>query len=300
MKDIKNGILLKGIGGFYYVETADATYECKARGVFRKQSVTPFVGDKVSIETNEDGTGVITDIFPRKNEFNRPPLSNIDQLIFVVSTCDPAPNFLVLDKLIAIAEYKGIEPVIAITKTDLKCDDKIETIYKNAGFNAFITPMNIPEAANHIKSILTNKISAFIGNSGVGKSSLLNNIDSRLGLKTSDISHKLGRGRHTTRHVELFKLDCGGYVADTPGFSSIDLERYAIILKQDLQYCFREFEPYIDHCKFTSCSHTSEKSCAVCKAVTEHKIETTRHESYVNMYNTAKNIKEWEVQQKLK
>lgn len=296
-KDTK-GLLLKGIGGFYYVETDCGVVECKARGIFRNKALSPLVGDRVLIEKTEDGKGVINEILPRKNQLRRPSVSNLDQLIFVVSICEPYPNTLVLDKLIAIAEYKKIDPIIVITKTDIQSGDSLCDCYTSTGFRTFLVSGNAPETAKPVKQLLEGKVSAFTGNSGVGKSTLLNNIDPQLSLETADISKKLGRGRHTTRQVELYKLDNGGYVADTPGFSAMDMDRYEIILKDDLQYCFREFEPYLGKCQFHGCSHTAEKGCAVLEAVREGKIQKSRHESYVSMYEDAKKLKEWEYSSK--
>ncbi len=292
------GLLLKGIGGFYYVETESGVVECKARGIFRNKDLSPLVGDRVLIERTEEEKGVINEILPRKNQLRRPPIGNLDQLVFVVSICEPSPNTLVLDKLIAIAEYKKIEPIVVVTKTDLQSGEAFRDCYTDAGFRTFTVSASAPETVEPIKELLAGKLSAFTGNSGVGKSTLLNRIAPQLALETADISKKLGRGRHTTRQVELYKLDNGGYVADTPGFSAMDTDRYEIILKDELQYCFREFEPYLGKCQFHGCSHTSEKGCAVLKAVEAEKIRKSRHESYVSMYEDAKKLKEWEYSSK--
>ncbi|MBE6831646.1 MAG: ribosome small subunit-dependent GTPase A [Ruminococcaceae bacterium] len=288
-----NGTIIKGIGGFYYVEAADTLYECKARGVFRKNKVTPFVGDRVTVSLEKDGTGTIEEIFPRKNSLVRPPVANIDQLVIVVSICDPSPSTLIIDKTIAAAEDKGIEPVIVISKSDLKDCQWLNDIYQTTGIPLLTISSATGEGVEEVEKLLKGKISAFTGNSGVGKSSLLNRIDSRFHLQTGEISQKLGRGRHTTRQVEFLKLGENTYVADTPGFSSISVERYDLVKKENLQYCFREFEPYLNQCKFVSCSHTCEKGCAVLKAVEEGTISKSRHESYVAMYNEVKDLKEW-------
>ncbi|WP_243122448.1 ribosome small subunit-dependent GTPase A [Clostridium sp. KNHs216] len=288
-----NGTIIKGIGGFYYVEAADTLYECKARGVFRKNKVTPFVGDRVTVSLEKDGTGTIEEIFPRKNSLVRPPVANIDQLVIVVSICDPSPSTLIIDKTIAAAEDKGIEPVIVISKSDLKDCQWLNDIYQTTGIPLLTISSATGEGVEEVEKLLKGKISAFTGNSGVGKSSLLNRIDSRFHLQTGEISQKLGRGRHTTRQVEFLKLGENTYVADTPGFSSISVERYDLVKKENLQYCFREFEPYLNQCKFVSCSHTCEKGCAVLKAVEEGTISKSRHESYVAMYNEVKELKEW-------
>ena len=288
-----NGTIVKGIGGFYYVEAADMLYECKARGLFRKNKVTPFVGDHVKIALEKDGTGTIEEILPRKNFLVRPPVSNIDQLVIVVSICDPSPSTLIIDKTIAAAEDKGIEPIIVISKTDLKDSEWLNEIYQNTGISLLSISSATGEGIETMKKLLERRISAFTGNSGVGKSSLLNRIDTRFHLQTGEISQKLGRGRHTTRQVEFLKLGEHTYVADTPGFSSISVEQYDLVKKENLQYCFREFAPYLNQCKFVSCSHTCEKGCAVLKAVEEGRISKSRHESYVAMYNEVKDIKEW-------
>lgn len=294
MEDMNEGKIIKGIGGFYYVETADAVFECKARGIFRKEKITPLVGDNVTFTIHENGENTIDKIEPRKNSLIRPPLANLDQLIIVASTCSPSPSTLLIDKMTAIACKKGIEPIIVISKADLSNADELAEIYKTAGFKTFTVSSVKDEGTEEIKSVLAGKVSAFTGNSGVGKSTLLNSLDSRLGLSTGEISEKLGRGRHTTRHCELFKV-CGGYVADTPGFSSLDLERCEIILKDDLPYAFHDFLPYLDDCRFSSCTHQHDKGCAVLQAVENGEIAKSRHESYIAMYEAVKNLKEWEL-----
>ncbi len=286
------GIITKGIGGFYYVEVANATYECKARGVFRKNRITPLVGDTVEISVNENAENTIDLICERKNFLNRPPVSNIDNLIIVVSTVEPRPNFYVIDKLIATAEYKNIEPYIVISKTDLSSFNEIYDVYKKSGIT--VIPVEDESSLVIIKDIMKCKISAFTGNSGVGKTTLLNRLDNTLNLSTGAISDKLGRGRHTTRQAQLFNV-CGGYVIDTPGFSSFDFEKTEIIKKDDLPYCFREFREYLGTCKFTSCAHVNDKGCSICEAVKNGEISEIRHNNYIQMYNQAKEIKEWEL-----
>ena len=286
------GIITKGIGGFYYVEVANATYECKARGLFRKNRITPLVGDTVEISVNENAENTVDVICERKNFLLRPPVSNIDNLIIVVSTVEPKPNFLVIDKLIAMAEYKNIEPVIVVSKTDIGDYNDIVDTYKNSGI-----PLIIIENDNDIervRGLMKSKITAFTGNSGVGKTTLLNKLDSRLNLSTGAISEKLGRGRHTTREAQLFNV-CGGYVIDTPGFSSLDFSKTEIIKKDDLPYCFREFKEFLGSCRFSTCSHTCDKGCKICEAVEKGEISKSRHNSYITLYNQAKEIKEWEL-----
>ncbi len=287
-----HGTIIKGIGGFYYVEAANAVYECKARGVFRKEKITPLVGDKVKITVNENAENTIDEIISRKNSLTRPPVANIDNLIIVASTVEPKPSTLVIDKLTAVAEHKSIEPIIVISKADLSSAEKLYKIYTLAGFKVIPISNETGEGIDAVKSVFKNKISAFTGNSGVGKTSLLNNLDKSLLLKTGEISDKLGRGKHTTRQAELFKV-CGGYIADTPGFSSFELDKTDLILKDELPYCFRDFKPYLDNCRFNSCSHTCDKGCAVLEALKDGKIAESRHNSYVTLYNEVKDIKEW-------
>ena len=243
-----DGKIIKGIGGFYYVQCGSEVYECKAKGIFRKKRITLLVGDNVSISVNENAENTVDEVYERKNSFVRPPVSNIDILAIVVSTCSPNPNYLVIDKLISIAEDKNIEPVLIVTKTDLQSGDNITEIYRSAGFNVFKST-----ETDKIKEFLSGKVTTFTGNSGVGKSTLLNSMDETLKLSTGEISEKLGRGRHTTRHAELYKVD-NCIIADTPGFSSLDLEKCEFVSKENLPFCFREFRPYLNKCRFTSCN----------------------------------------------
>lgn len=289
-----DGLILKGIGGFYYVETSQGIIECKARGIFRKKNNSPLVGDRVKILVPEDGFASIEEICKRKNTLRRPPLANIDTLVIVCSTVDPVPNALVIDKMIAAAIDNNIEPVIVISKSDLKSGEDLAAVYEKAGIKTFEYSSNNSVSAQGIKELLKGKITAFTGNSGVGKSTLLNILFPQLNLETGIISEKLGRGKHTTRTVELFKLN-DGYVADTPGFSTVDLERFNLIHKENIQFCFPEFKEYLTKCKFTSCSHTCEKGCKIIEAVENGVISKSRHNSYVSMYNEVKDIKEWQI-----
>lgn len=290
------GLVVKSLGGFYYVKDKNNNeYECRGRGLFRNKNIKLLVGDYVTIELQQEGSGYIVDIEPRKNELVRPPLANIDVLVLVSSVVNPKPNLLILDELIAIAEYNNIEPILVFTKIDLKDPSEYEKIYRDAGFKVFCINNKTGEGTEKLQDELNGKISAFSGNSGVGKSSLLNAINKDFNIKTGDTSQKLGRGRHTTRHVELFQISNDGYIADTPGFSAIEPQKFQIILKDELQNCFREFYPYIGSCKFTGCSHTKEKGCEILSALENGDISYSRHESYVKMYEEAKNIKEWEL-----
>lgn len=289
------GKIVKGIGGFYYVDCDNEIIECKARGSFRKQGMTPLVGDDVEISVFDNSENAIEKILPRKNELIRPPLANLDTLFIVASIVDPKINTLILDNLIAVAEYKHIEPIIVFTKIDLDASARdYKNIYDKAGFKTILCDNTNGLGADEIRAMLNGKCSAFTGNTGVGKSSLLNNIFPELNLATGETSKKLGRGKHTTRHCELFKVD-GGYIADTPGFSSLDFQRCEKIMKDDLPYCFREFDEYLPYCKFSTCTHTCDKGCTVVEAVEQGKISTSRHNSYVSMYNEVKDVKQWEM-----
>lgn len=293
----QNGLILKGIGGFYYVECSGQVYECKARGVLRRDDIRPVAGDAVRISiTGEKGT--IDEILPRKNDMIRPPVANIDTMFFVVSTTEPAPNMTVLDKLLAIAQYKGIEQAIIITKVDIKQFTQWYEDYVKAGFDVYVVDYADPNTIDPIRKRCAKGLNVFCGNSGVGKSTLINAISPGLDLKTGDISQKLGRGRHTTRSVELYPMSGGGYIADSPGFSSLETNRLDTIFKDELQHCFREFAHYIDKCRYSDCSHTSEPGCAVLQAVLDGQIPASRHESYVRMYEEARSIKEWEQEKK--
>ena len=284
------GTIIKSIGGLYTVKSFDSIIECKARGVFRKDNISPVVGDTVEISND-----VISKILPRKNFIVRPPLANLDTMVFVISTTKPSPNVTMLDKFIAVCEYKNINPVIALTKIDLADYNNILNIYNTIGIKTFTIDYSNKQSYMDLKEYLANKISAFTGNSGAGKSTLLNAIDTSLNIPTGDISQKLGRGRHTTRHSELYQLDNGGLIADTPGFSTFETNKYDIIKKENLASCFREFSPYVNDCRFNDCSHTKEKGCAVIQAVKDGIIPKSRHSSYCEMFENAKLLKDWEI-----
>lgn len=299
-----NGIILKGIGGFYYVEAADGVspggervvYECRARGIFRKENRKPLAGDLVRIQPEPAEKGTVVEILERKNELKRPPVANIDVLMIVASVAAPAANTLLVDKLTAFACNRQILPAVIISKADMDpaYARKLAETYQKSGIPAFIISSEIPDEIERLRSFFeAGKIYAFAGNSGVGKSTLMNRLDPSLCLETGEISDKLGRGRHTTRQVELFHF-LSGFLVDTPGFSSFELDRADLILKEDLADCFSDFSEYLGECKFTGCAHMGEKGCAVCRAVAEGKIPESRYRSYAAMYEEVKDIKEWQ------
>lgn len=291
------GLILKGIGGFYYVQTAQGIYECRARGIFRKEKITPYAGDVVGIDAENDMKGTVSEIFPRKNYLIRPPVANIDNLFIVVSLVTPGPEPLIIDKTIAAAEMRDISPVVVITKADLGEEEtaqRLLEIYRTANIPCYIVSSVTGTGTQDIVPLLQGKVSAFTGNSGAGKSTLLNALFPDFQLKTGEISEKLGRGRHTTREVELHCVGNNSYVADTPGFSTFDIERYEMTDKDQLVYGFREFMPLFGTCKFGSCTHTVEPGCAIAKAVAEGSIAKSRYNSYLAMYQEIKDKKTWQ------
>ncbi len=307
------GIVIKGVGGLYEVKTGRERHYCSARGKFRKAEISPLPGDIVEIELvpqsglqskKKDAVSadaVILQIKPRKNSFIRPKLANLTHLFITSSSVEPSPSMIVIDKLCAVSVHKNVAPVLIFTKTDLHPAESYVNIYRHAGFPVFAVSNETAEGVEEVKAYLLeiakreNCVVAFAGNSGVGKSSLLNRLFPQLNLQTGEISQKLGRGRHTTRTAQLYPIgEGGGFVVDTPGFGAMETERYELIRKEELGMCFPEFAPYLDDCYFAGCSHTVEKGCAVLNALKEGKIEPSRHESYCAMYKEAKEIKEWE------
>lgn len=289
------GRIIKGVAGQYTVEAADGgIYSCVAKGKFRKARISPIVGDNVTVELNNEFGNCIEEISERRNKLVRPPVANIDKLIIVISAAKPFPNTTVIDKMTVLAEKNNITPVIIITKTDLTDISEIYEIYKSTGYKVYTYSDVDKSDTSEIISELKGCVCAFTGNSGVGKSTLINALSGSLQLKTGDISDKLGRGRHTTRQAELFDIN-GAFIIDTAGFSSIDFVDDNILLAEDLQYYFNEFNDYIGECKFTGCSHTGDKGCKICEMTENGVISKSRYESYVTMYNELKSIKKWQL-----
>lgn len=289
------GIILKALSGFYYVDDGTGTLTaCRGRGKLRHEKLTPLVGDRVSFTPLDNGQGALDAILPRKNEFYRPAVANIDQLVIIAAQATPVTDPFLIDRVIAIAEGRGCESIVCINKCDLAPGEDLARIYEKAGFPTLRVSAETGEGMDRLRELIAGKGSAFTGNSGVGKSSILNALEPGIALKTGGVSEKLGRGRHTTRHVELFRLSCGGIVADTPGFSSFDVDKMELCRKEELAGRFREFAPYVDQCRFQDCAHVKEKGCAVLAAVKAGEIAKSRHESYVRLYEQAKQIPDWE------
>lgn len=278
------GTIIKGIGGFYYVKSGDTVYECRARGKFRRENICPMVGDLVEILC-QNGSCTIEDILPRKTVLIRPPVANVEQAVIVFAASHPEPSLNLLDRMLLLAEHSRLKIVICINKIDLVSTEDIEELsspYAAAGYNVIFTSKITGAGIDSLKESLSGRISVFAGPSGVGKSSLLNSVDGAFSLKTGSVSDKIGRGRHTTRQVELLKMDGGGYVLDSPGFSSLDIDFMKI---DELEHLFPEFGRFIDGCRFSHCSHIDEPGCAVKKAVAEGKIDRKRYDSYKWFYD---------------
>ena len=288
------GIIMKALSGFYYVDDGQTVTACRGRGKLRRDKINPLVGDRVRFTPLENGSGALEEILPRKNEFFRPAVANIDQLVVIASQAIPVTDPFLIDRVAAIAESRGCDVVVCVNKCDLADGEPLAAIYRAAGFRTLMVSAETGEGMEELRQAITGKVSAFTGNSGVGKSSILNALDPQFSLATGDVSQKLGRGRHTTRHVELLRLSCGALVADTPGFSSFDVDRMELARAEDLQYAFREFAPYLDKCRFQDCAHVKEKGCAVLEALDQGKIQPTRHQSYARLYQQAKAVPDWE------
>ena len=290
----QTGRILRSISGFYDVQTNQGLVTCRARGIFRKMGQSPLTGDMVEI-TVEKGKGMVEKILPRKNSFIRPAVSNIDALVVFAANVNPVTEPFLIDRVAAIAGDQEVPVILCVNKCDLDPAVDLTKIYRNAGFQVITASAETGEGVEELRSRIAGKLTAFTGNSGVGKSSILNRLCPELHLPVGEVSEKLGRGRHTTRHVELYQLDENTYVADTPGFSSFDTDQMDVILKENLQYAFPDFGPYIGQCQFHDCSHRKEPGCAVTLALIKGEIEESRYDSYLRLYEKASQIKEWEL-----
>ena len=293
MSERRTGRIVRSLSGFYDVQTPAGVVTCRGRGSLRRGRECPLTGDMVEI-TVEGGKGMVERILPRKNAFVRPAVANVDALVVFAANVNPVTEPFLIDRVAAIAGDQGVEVYICINKCDLDPAVDLERIYTRAGFPVIRASAQTGEGVTQLRSLLSGKLTAFTGNTGVGKSSMLNALCPGLELATGQVSQKLGRGRHTTRHVELFALDDNTYVADTPGFASFDTEQMEIILKENLQYAFRDFAPYLGECQFHDCSHRAEPGCAVRRAVEAGEIEASRYQSYLQLYDQYSRIKIWE------
>lgn len=294
MSKNKSGRIIKALSGFYYVQSEEGSItECRARGIFRKERITPLVGDFVEFSI-ERGKGMVEAVLPRKNAFVRPAVSNLDALVILASGANPITDPFLIDRVSAIAGDQNVPVLLCVNKTDLNDGEKLISIYRNAGFDVFPTSAETGAGVSELMQAIRGKTVAFTGNSGVGKSSILNCMDGNFAVATGEVSDKLGRGRHTTRHVELYCLPDGTCVVDTPGFSSFDTEQMELILKENLQYAFPDFAPYLGKCRYNDCAHLHEPDCAILQAIKDGEIESSRHASYARLYESAKEIKLWE------
>ena len=288
------GRIVRSISGFYDVQVSDRVISCRARGILRKEGNSPLTGDMVEI-TVERGKGMVEKILPRKNSFVRPAVANVDALVVFAANVNPVTEPFLIDRVAAIAGDQEVTVYLCVNKCDLDPALDLVRIYENAGFAVICTSAETGEGVEELRQLLQGKLTAFTGNSGVGKSSILNRLCPELALPTGEVSEKLGRGRHTTRHVELYRLGDNTYVADTPGFSSFDTDQMDVILKENLQYAFPDFGRYIGRCRFDDCSHRKEPGCAVREAWEAGQIESTRYDSYLKLYEKASQIKLWEL-----
>ena len=296
MADKLTGRIIRSISGFYDVQTSSGLVNCRARGILRKDGQSPLTGDMVEI-TVERGKGMVERILPRRNRFVRPAVANLDALVVFAANVNPVTEPFLIDRVSAIAGDQEVPVVLCINKCDLDPALDLKKIYTHAGFRVVCASAETGEGVEELRQLLKGKLTAFTGNSGVGKSSMLNRLCPALDLPVGEVSEKLGRGRHTTRHVELYLLDEETYVADTPGFSSFDTDQMDVMLKENLQYAFPDFGPYIGQCQFHDCSHRKEPGCAVTAAVENGEVEQTRYDSYLRLYEKASQIKTWEIKQ---
>ncbi len=292
--EVQTGRILRSLSGFYDVLTPAGLITCRARGILRKSDSTPLTGDMVQI-TVEKGKGMVERILPRRNSFVRPAVANVDALVIFAANVNPITEPFLIDRVAAIAGDQEVQVILCVNKSDLDPAVDLVRIYTNAGFPVISTSAETGEGVEQLRQMIKGKLTAFTGNSGVGKSSILNRLCPELKLPTGEVSEKLGRGRHTTRHVELYALDGDTLVADTPGFSSFDTDQMDVILKENLQYAFPDFGKYIGKCQFHDCSHRKEPGCAVTAAVRAGELEESRYDSYLRLYEKSSQIKQWEL-----
>lgn len=293
---MQSGLIIKALSGFYYVRSESSVIECKGSGKLRHKGQSPLVGDRVTFSVDASGKGRIEQILPRKNAFVRPAVANIDALICITSDAVPVTDTYLVDRLSVTAVHNHCQVIICVNKVDTVRSERIPEIYRETGFPVICTSAETGEGIEALWSVLSGKICAFTGDSGVGKSSILNALNPAFSLRVGTVSDKLGRGRHTTRHVELFDLGHGTYLIDTPGFASFDMEAAEPVSCAALQYDFPEFSPYLGNCRFNDCAHLREPDCAVTRALSEGKIHPKRYRSYQMMYEDAAKYKEWERQ----
>ena len=292
---MKDGVIIKALSGFYYVQTDEGVLECKARGRFRLDGTSPLVGDRVRCSLDAAGRGRIDSVMERRNFFIRPAVANIDTLIFVAANVNPDTDPYLIDRVSVIAEEADCELILCINKTDLDPGEELELVYRAAGYPVILTSAGTGRGVEELREAIRGKICAFTGNSGVGKSSLLNRLAPGLSLKTAEVSEKLGRGKHTTRHVELFDLGEDTWLADTPGYASFELEMMKVIPKEELAADFRDFRPFLGKCRFPDCAHRKEPGCAVTEAVRAGQVAPSRYRSYERLYELSAQHKSWEV-----
>ncbi len=294
MESRVRGRILRSLSGFYDVQTDGGIVTCRGRGSLRRSGDSPLTGDMVEI-TMERGKGMIEKILPRKNHFVRPAVANVDVLVIFAANVNPVTEPFLIDRVAAIAGDQEVPVVLCINKCDLDPAVDLTRIYEHAGFSVIQTSAETGEGVEALRKLLQGKLCAFTGNSGVGKSSILNRLCPELALATGEVSEKLGRGRHTTRHVQLYPLDADTYVADTPGFSSFDTDQMEVILKENLQFAFPDFGTFVGKCQFHDCSHRREPGCAVRQALEAGAIEATRYDSYLRLYEKSSQINTWEL-----
>lgn len=293
MTERETGRVLRSLSGFYEVQTPGGCVTCRGRGSLRR-GLSPLTGDLVEI-TREGRKGMVERVLPRRNQFIRPAIANVDALVVFAANVNPVTEPFLIDRVAAIAADQQVEVVICVNKCDLDAGEELARIYRHAGFPVVQTSAASGQGIEELRGRLRGRLTAFTGNSGVGKSSILNCLLPELALATGEVSQKLGRGRHTTRHVELYALGEDTYVADTPGFSSFDTDQMEWILKENLQYAFPDFAPYLGECQFHDCSHRKEPGCALRRGVEAGAVERSRYESYLRLYEKSSQIKEWEV-----